>query len=170
MGLSIEEILAKASPRVEYARVCVDGELLGEHSRLVAELEELRQASAGKMGDSAEARAKAEQIVAVEASIEKAKVPFKFGGIGPEAFAKIRDRFPSSRPPGWDVLMGAPALIAACALEPKMTEEQAEALCAKVAAGGATELFDAAWRATNEATNTPPSVRASALISGSGSK
>lgn len=169
MGLSIEEILAQASPRVEWARVCIDGELIGEHSRLTRELEELQRASEGKMAAAPEARAKAQQIVEVEAAMEKAKVPFKFVGIGPAALSAIMARFPGQGSAGWNVEAGAAALIAACAAEPKMTEAQAGALCEKIA-GGATELFNAAWRATNSATNIPPSVRASALISGSGSK
>jgi hypothetical protein len=170
MGLSIDEILSKAQPRVEHTRVCLDGELLGEHSRLSDELDELQRAAGpAKLGGNPEALALAEKIQAVEAKIEKAKVPFKFKGIGSQEFAAIMARFPSSGPQGWNVQMGAPALIAACAIDPSMTEEQATQLCAQIA-GGATQLFEAAWRATNEATNTPPSVRASALISGSGSK
>lgn len=167
---SIEEILEKATPRVEFVRVCIDGNLLGEHTRLSQELEDASKRSAGsKLSGSAEARAIAEQLVQVEADMEKAKVPFKFGGIGPVQLGKLTGRFPGKGSAAWDPEAGAAALIAACALDPVMTEAQAEALCEKVA-GGASELFAAAWRACNEATNVHPSVRASALISASGSK
>ena len=122
------------------------------------------------MADKSEAREIAQRVLDVEAEIEKAKIPFTFAAISPSAQGEIRARFPSKSSTGWDVEKGAAAYIAACSVDPKMTEEQAEVLCVKLGSGGATELFNAAWNATNEGTSPAFSVRASALIGGSGSK
>jgi len=169
MGLSIDEILQRATPRVEEARVCIDGALLGEHSRLTRELEEIQRPRSGRKmgGASPEAKALAQRIVDLEGEIEKAKVTFTFTAMSAAAQGSLRARFPGRGPAGWDVEKGAAAYIAACSLDPKMSEEQAEALCERIGAGGATELFNAAQNATNGATNIAPFALASALTTGS---
>jgi hypothetical protein len=107
----------------------------------------------------------------VEEQIEAAKVEFRFAGISSYEFERLQARFPREEGrPGWDVTAGAPALIAACAIAPKMTEDQATALLGKLNDGAATDLFNAAWGCTTGRGSVPPSVRASALTADSGSK
>jgi hypothetical protein len=45
---SIEDILARAKPRVEVVSICLVGDLRAEHKRLVEELERVQSASAGR--------------------------------------------------------------------------------------------------------------------------
>lgn len=167
--LSIEDILELARPREEVARVCLDGRLVGRHVELSAKLDTLTVSTS--LAGSSEARDVATEIRQVEEAMEEAKVPFRFAGISSYDYERIQARFPrADGKPGWDSNAGAAALIAACALAPKMTEEQATQLLGKVNEGAANELFNAAWTATTGGTSVPPSARASALTRGSGSK
>jgi hypothetical protein len=168
--LSIEDILEATRPREEVVRICLDGRLLGRHAELCRRLDDLDGLTIG-LPTTGEARRVAEEIRAVEEQIEAAKVPFRFAGISSYEFERLQARFPREEGrPGWDVTAGAPALIAACAIAPKMTEEQATALLGKLNDGAATDLFNAAWGCTTGRGSVPPSVRASALTADSGSK
>jgi hypothetical protein len=168
--LSIDDIIDATFAREDVVRICLDGRLLGRHTELCRRLDDLEGPVLG-LPDAGEARRVAEEIRAVEEQIEASKVAFRFGGITSYEFDRIQKRFPREEGrSGWDVTAGAPALIAACAIAPKMTEEQATALLGKLNDGAATDLFNAAWGCTTGRGSVPPSVRASALTAGSGSK
>src|SRR3954467_14529983 len=123
--LSIEDILEATRPREEVVRICLDGRLLGRHAQLTRLLDDLDGLTIGPP-TTGEAQRVAEEIRAVEEQIEAAKVEFRFAGISSYEFERLQARFPREEGrPGWDVTAGAPALIAACAIAPKMTEAQA---------------------------------------------
>jgi hypothetical protein len=168
--LSIEDILEATRPREEVARICLDGRLLGRHTQLTRLLDDLDGLTIGPP-TTGEAQRVAEEIRAVEEQIEAAKVEFRFAGLSSYEFDRLQKRFPrEGDKPGWDVTAGAAALVAACAIAPKMTEEQATALEQKLQDGAWTDLFNAAWSCTTGRGSVPPSVRASALTADSGSK
>jgi hypothetical protein len=172
---SIEEILARAKPRAEVATICLAGDLRVEHTRLVKELEQLQTQAVGrKMADgTGEMRAVAERIQSLEADMAKAMQDFRFNGISEADLETLRDRFPprEGKRETWNVVAAGPALVAACATEPAMTEDQAGALRKSLAQGDWDTLVEAAWTATSSRDQTVPfSVRASVLTGGSGSK
>ena len=169
---SIEDILARAKPRVEVVSICLAGDLRAEHKRLVDELERVQEAAIGrKMTDSnGEATQLAERVQQVEADIGKAMQEFQFKGISEPELDALRDRFPprEGKRETWNTIAGAPALVAACAVEPKMTEAQADMLRKSLAQGDWDTLVETAWVATNSRDQSIPfSVRASVLTGGS---
>jgi hypothetical protein len=160
--LSIEDILKLANPRTEVARVCIDGRLLGRHKDLTARLTAAPDGSA----EAAELR---QQVAETEAAIAERRVPFTFAGIPYARRLDIERRFPRDDDrPGWDVVKGAHALIAACAVDPPMTEDQAGKLLEALSEGAADELFSAALLATQEGTAVAPLGPASASTPASG--
>lgn len=169
---SIEDILARAKPRVETVSICLAGDLRAEHARLSAELEQVQQASVGKMGVSGEARKLAERIQAVEADMGKAMQEFRFAGISDFALTALQERFPAreGKRETWNHVEAGPALVAACAVEPGMSEAQADMLRKAIAQGDWDQLVEGAWTATTSKESLPFSVRASVLTAGSGGK
>lgn len=172
---SIEEILARAKPRAEVATICLAGDLRVEHTRLSAELEQLQTRAVGrKMTDgSGEMLTVAGRIQELEAEMAKAMQEFRFNGISEADLDALRDRFPprEGKREAWNVVAAGPALVAACGVEPAMTEAQAESLRKSLAQGDWDTLVEAAWSATSSRDQSVPfSVRASVLTGGSGSK
>lgn len=169
---SIEDILARAKPRVETATICLAGDLRAEHARLSAELAAVQQDSVGKMAVSGEERQIADRIKAVEADMAKASQEFRFAGISDYAFGQLQERFPprEGKRETWNSQAGGVALVAACAVEPSMTEAQADMLWKALAQGDWDSLVEAAWRATTSRESVPFNVRASVLTAGTGEK
>lgn len=172
---SIEEILARAKPRTEVVSICLAGDLRAEHNRLSAELDRLTEQSPGRkmMSGNTEARGVAEQIQALEAEMGKAEQEFRFQGISEDALEALRERFPprEGKRETWNVSAAGPALVAACAVEPPMSEAQSELLRKSLAQGDWDTLVETAWTATaSKDTSVPFSARASALTRSSGSK
>lgn len=165
---AIEDILAKAKPRVEEVSICLAGDLRAEHAQLVTELERVieRQVTAGKMTGDSEARGIAEKVQLLEAEMEKASQPFRFRGASEETLEALRERFPprDGKRESWNTTAAGPALIAACASDPAMSEAQADMLRKAISQGDWDLLVEAAWTATTSKDRSVPfSVRASVL-------
>ena len=93
------------------------------------------------------------------------EVTFKFRGISAAAYSAIQERFPTEgNRGGWDVIKGAHALLAACAIDPVMTEDQAARLVDQISNGQLDKLFSAALLATQGDSSVPFSARASELL------
>lgn len=172
MGALIDDILGKIKPPIRSAWVCLDGELWARHDELSREIDQLRAESpTGKMGDAAGVTDRATELRGVEQAMREAEVEFKFRGISSYKRDEIIARFPSKdRGASWDTTAGAHALFAAAAVEPAMTEEQAEQLISTAHHGVTVKLFNAAWTATEGSSDVPFSARAFASTSGSGSR
>lgn len=170
MGVALKDLRGKVKRPIRVAKVCLDGELWARHDTLTSELESMRSQPRGKMGDSSEARRVAEELQQVEQAMRDAEVAVEFRGISTYQLAEIQARFPGKNPQqGWDAQAGAPALIAATAVEPT-TEDEARELLEELHHAAADKLITTAWTACTGSNDVPFSVRASALISGSGSK
>lgn len=172
---SIEDILARAKPRTEVTTICLVGDLRAEHTRLTTELETLQQMQPTRKmtAGTGEMRAVAERIQQLEVDIQKAMQEFQFRGISEPELEALRDRFPprEGKRETWNVVAASPAFVAACAVEPTMTEAQAEQLRKSLAQGDWDTLVEAAWSATNSRDQSIPfSARASVLTASSGSK
>lgn len=165
MAVSIDDLIGRVKTPVRSVTICLDADLQSEHDALSDRLELLRRENIAKMGDGVEAREIAEQIRAVEDRMREAEQVFKFKGISSFALNALYKRFPA--PAGknllWDVETGAFALLAACAVEPAMTEDQAQRLADAISQGQLDKLVGAAWVATTGKDSVPFSVRASEL-------
>jgi hypothetical protein len=167
---SIEDVLGKIKIPVRAVQICLDADLQAEHDELTARLDVLRRETQSTMGQSSEAKAVAERIREVEAEMRDSEVTFKFRGLTKAGLRKLYDRFPA--PEGtnltWDVEGGAYALLAASAVEPTMTEAQAQQLLEQMSQGHADRMVGAAWLASTGSTAVPFSARASELTGGTG--
>lgn len=171
MPLQIADVLGKIKPPVRSAWVCLDGELWMRHDELSKEIDVLRAENPGKMGASAGVTEKSRELQDVEVAMRAAEVEFKFRGISSYKRDEIIGRFPSKdRSTSWDTTAGAHALLAAAAVEPTMTEDEAHQLVETAHHGVTVKLFNAAWTATEGSSDVPFSARAFASISGSASK
>jgi small-conductance mechanosensitive channel len=168
---SIEEVLGKIKVPVRAVRICLDADLQAEHDELTARLDVLRRETQATMGQSSEAKEVAERIREVEAEMRESEVTFKFRGLTKAGLRKLFDRFPPPEDTNltWDVEEGSYALLAASAVSPTMTEEQAKQLLEQMSQGHADRMVGAAWLASTGSTSIPFSERASALTSGTGS-
>ena len=168
---SIEEVLAKAKVPVRAVQICLDADLQAEHDELNERLDVARRKTTATMGQSSEAKEIADRITEIEEAMRASEVTLKFRGLTKAGLQKVYDRFP---PPegknlAWDVETGAYALLAASAVEPTMTEDQAKALLDSVSQGHADRMVGAAWLASTGSTHIPFSARASELTAGTGS-
>jgi hypothetical protein len=171
---SIEDVLGAIKVPVRAVQICLDADLQAEHDELSGRLEVLRREAAGaKMGQGSEARQVAEQIREIESRMRESEVTFKFRGLTKAGLNKLYERFPAPDPNPrgliWDVDKGAAALLSASAVEPTMSEQQADQLLDQVSQGHADRLVGAAWLASTGSVQVPFSARASDVTSGTGS-
>jgi hypothetical protein len=170
MGVALRDLRGKVKRPVRSVRICLDGDLWARHDELTAKLDELGAKNIARMGQATGAAEVAQELTEVEAAMREAQVTVEFRGISSYEFKQIQARFPSEdKNMAWDVEAGGPALIAACAVEP-LTEAEAKELLNEVNQAVSNQLLSAAFLATTGSNEVPFSVRASALINGSGSK
>lgn len=124
---SFDEILAAAKPREAVAKILLNQDLLDQHAELDAQLAEAVSSGA----DVAASTDLARQIGEIEASIEAAKVPFRFVAIGYRRWMDLlRDHPPTKKHTGVDhnpETFPFAAVAASCA-DPVMTVEQVHQL------------------------------------------
>lgn len=168
MPLQIEDILAHFERPIRSIPVCLRGDLRARHDELSQQLDDLHTQSKGKMGDSAEARILGEQIHDVEQQMQEAQVIFKFRGVNRFELEDLKKKYTVDG--RLDVPAMSPDLLAACAVDPVMSGDQARKLLLAVDEGTAERLVGAAWVASTESADIPFYERASALIGDSGSK
>lgn len=171
MGLSKKDLMAKTHSPEKVHKVCLNGSLLAEYEQLTGELEKLADDRV-TMAPSDRERELAQQIQALEAQMEADTVTFRFRGLSHWRLKEIQKRFPPAEKSEeeWDTSEGAPTLIAEALVDPKLTEEEVREWLEQGNSRLTDELFTVAWIASHQGTSVPKSVRASALIGGSGSK
>lgn len=169
MGRSIEDILGKVKPPVRSTWVCLDGELWSQHDELSKQLDAVRADSpTGKMGDATGVGELGAELRRVEQQMRDAEQEFKFRGISSYKRDEIIAKYPGKNGQ-WDTTAGAHEFLAAAAVEPAMTVDQARQLVEAVNHGALSKLFNCAWSATEGSADVPFSGRAFASIPGSGS-
>jgi hypothetical protein len=164
MGLSIEDLIGSAKPPVRSVTICMDQSMQAEHDELVERLDQVRRDNPAKMGDTAEGHDLAVRIGEVEEAMQKHLQTFRLKGLSKGALNVLYKRFPSKdKQQVWDAEAGGHALVAAAALDPEMTEEQAERLIDALSQGQASLLVGTAWLASTGSSAVPLSARASEL-------
>lgn len=169
MAQSIDDILKQATPRERIVKVCIRGDLAGEAERLTGEL-----AKASEEWEPTDltgvhpGRAIAAELKSVREQIQAAEVPFLLRYIGDKPYSDLLAAHPGDTD---NELFNADfpkALIAACCVDPVMTEDQAAELFETINQGEIKRLFDGAWDVHNSSEIVPFSLAASALLAALG--
>lgn len=167
MSVSVEDLIGRAKPPVRSVTICMDQSMQAEHDELVEQLEAVRRDKGDKMGANSQAVDLANRIGEVEAAMQEHLQTFHFKGLSKNALAVLFKRFPSDdKGTWWDMNGGGHALVAAAAVDPAMTEDQAKRLFDALSDGQADLLVGAAWLASKGTNAVPLSVRASELRRG----
>lgn len=173
-GKSIEQVLAQVRPKTTTVRVCLRGDLLGEHERLERELAEARRLDLTE-NRHAEAPAVAAKVADVERQIDASQVEFTFTAVGQKAWTDLLVRHRPDEEDREQRYEFNPrtfpqAAIALSCSSPAMTPEQAEQLYEALNFGQWQKLWAACMAANVEGTDVPFSAAASVILRGSETK
>lgn len=172
---SVAEVLAARRPRRKAVRLVLDGQ---SHAELALAQNELRNL---KLRERVEGKDEtlASEIPGLERKIQELEAElitnapiFEFQAIGRRELDQIRNDHPPTedqwelyrervkvnplvQPPSFNPEGLAPALLAASALEPSMTLDEAQALWDSLSDGEAAQLYEAAWSVNMEAASVP---------------
>lgn len=161
----IKEILAKAKPREHTVRICLAGDVAAEVERLEAELSAASGWQAESIADQHPGIEIAERIKDARERMTAAEVEFTFRALGAKAWSDLVAQHPGKTDDeAWDAETLAPALVAACAVDPAMTQPEVDELFEALNVGQRQQLIDAAWQVNGEATSVPFSLHASAIL------
>lgn len=156
---TIDDIIARKKPRTRSLWVCIDGDLVSEIERLEAEVsrEERVDQREHRRPVAPQIRAKLDKL---RERRDEAAVEFTFSAIPKREYRRLIDEHPD--PDGklrWHEDTFAPALIAACAVEPAIPLDRAETICDEWGESEYTQLFHAALMVNAEESQVPFSVR-----------
>jgi len=183
----VSDLLAARKPRSKTVRLVLDGGSTVALDLLKNELSNLKLQERVNGRDEtlgSQIPLKERQILELEAEIMKSAVEFTFHAIGRGRLEELKAKFPPTAEQ-WDVyreqaaanpLMAAvprfdpegmaAEFLAACAVDPVMTVEEAGALWDGLSDGEAAQLWEAAWTVNAEAATVPLSATG---IDGTGS-
>ncbi|GFH34288.1 hypothetical protein [Streptomyces pacificus] len=162
---NLKDILAKARAREHTVRICLAGDVAAEVDRLEAELAGLSQWQQESLADKNPGLELAEKIKAARERMKEAEVDFTFRALGAKAWSDLVAEHPGKdSDESWDAESLAPALVAACAVDPEMTPAEVDELFEALNFGQRQQLIDAAWQVNGEATTIPFALHASAIL------
>jgi hypothetical protein len=168
-GFDIAAYCSTYQSRIEEAKVCRRADLPARHAKLD---EELR---AARRQDPDQAKALAEQLVALEAEMTEATDTFTFQGLADELWHTLLAAHPPTRPqldlrPGlsWNPDTFPAAAVASSSLEPKLDVAAVQSLRATMRPADFERLWDAAWNANQEVTVVPKSGLATVTLRATG--
>lgn len=170
---SVADILAARKPATRTARLVLDGEKAAELAGLRARLNTAKVRDRLNGGSlDAESPELERRIAELETEMESTAATFTFKAVGRRRLDEITNRFPPSQeqwerfrdsakvnpfvsPPEFDMYAAAPEVLAAAAVSPTMTVEEAQLLWDELSDGEAGALWTAAWGVQMEATSRP---------------
>jgi len=132
MTFDVDEIIAKAAPRTREVQVCLDPGLVTAHEQAVLDLQRAMDGDDGLVGSDA-VRAAAERVAQIERQIDDATHTFVLRSVSRREWADLLAKYPPSaehRRAGHDADPDRfpVAAVAACLVEPQLTEEQVRRL------------------------------------------
>jgi hypothetical protein len=144
--MDIADVLGKVAPAETVVAICVDGSIATRLEDLQQRLTEAHRFDLNH-NQAATAPAVAAEIDALHAAARDATVEFRVRSIGASAWRRLVADYP---PPAddvddwrWHAELFPPAAVAACCVEPAMTEGQAQELADRLSNGAWTRLFGA---------------------------
>lgn len=167
--MDIADVLKKAKPPESSVDLCLEADLAAEHDALNRQLLEAQQEEARtsrKMGDVPRSRQLSEQIQELEERMRSSEVTFRMRGISAFRYQELLDDHPGreGKNERYNPLTYPPALIAACCVDPHMSEVEAKQLVEVLGTGQTDKLFSAAMTVTQGPGAVPFSLAASATL------
>lgn len=145
--MDIEELIASAHLPQQTATLCLRADLVSQWDKLHAEWR-LAEDTGGSLATGTPKQALAAQMRALTDEMQRHQVQFVFEALPPVDYSALIAKHP---PVGddkarlrWNEDAFRPALITACLIEPKMTEEQIGRLLGKLSSGQQRLLWQAA--------------------------
>lgn len=157
------EIIESAKRRESTVRLCLRGDLVAEHEALEADLAQATMGAGWQSLEGSGATDLAERIQALQAEMSADTVTFTFRALRRRAWDELLEKHKNAEG-GLDVAALSIPLIAACVVEPSMSEADVEELFDVVNEGQRDALFGAAFNVNMEATEVPFSERASVVM------
>jgi hypothetical protein len=172
----IDEIIASAQRPEKTIPLCLRGDLQARWEELERQLNSLdRDASdSDTLGGDPRARDLSAQMAAIEDEMRKHEVVFKFRGLSSKKYSDLlakhraEEKKDDNESDGIDWATWPTALIAACAVDPVMTVEQAERLADTITHKQWDDLFATAFAVNRTDISVPFSLSASAVRAATG--
>ena len=167
MTFTVDDFLGEfEAPTVE-VRVCPRADLLERHRLLDRQLAEASSKDAGSLA-SGPPRSLADEVLALEEQIEASTRTFRFRALSRRRWRSLLGAHPPLKQHKADGLDFNPetfpvAAIAACAVEPTMTPEQAEQVADAIPLGEFERMWAAVLQVNLGASDTPKSVLATTI-------
>jgi hypothetical protein len=168
MTWTVDDFLGEYEAPSTEVEVCPRAELVAKHQELERRLVEAGQSSSSSLADDGSRRL-AEQLQAVETEMSDTARRFRFRALSRRAWRDLLSQHPPRKQDKADQLDFNPetfpvAAIAACALEPAMTAEQASLLEDRLPLGQFQKLWGAVLDVNLGVSDTPKSVLATAIL------
>lgn len=162
----ISDILKKAKRRQKSVFIALAGDRLAELERLEKELAGLGDAWApGSIAETDPRKQLAQKVSAARQAVRDSETEFRFEALGDKAWSDlVAAHPPKEKGHAFDPETFAPALIAACALDPVMTVDQVKELFDVFNHAQRDALWQGAFDVNTEATGIPFSLNASGIL------
>ncbi|GAA1164113.1 hypothetical protein F4556_002358 [Kitasatospora gansuensis] len=161
---AFDQILARATPRRTTVTLYLAGDLAGQIQDLERSLADVGTWSPSSMADADPRREIAEQIADLQGQLRCSAADFRLQALPDEEWSDLLAAHPGRHAEeGFNPVTLSPALVAACCVDPVMTEDEYRGLCQVINHGQREDLEAAAWRVNND-TAVPFSLAASALL------
>lgn len=167
MSFSVDDFLGEfEAPTVE-VRICPRADLLEQHRQLDRRLVEESTKGAGTLA-SGPPKDLADQLLALERDIDAATRTFRFRALSRRRWRSLLGAHPPLKQHKADGLDFNPetfpvAAVAACAVEPEMTQEQAEKVADAIPLGEFEKMWAAVLQVNLGASDGPKSVLATTI-------
>lgn len=167
----VDDLIATAQPVTEEVRVCARGDLVAKHRAASIALAEAAKDDDSLTGNGT--RDAAAAVKAIEDEMEAATVSVTLSTISRNALADLLVVHSPSREERraghqFNTRTFPAALVSACAIEPKVTPDQAVTLCETLTAGEWNKLWDTAWLLNTNETPHPKHPAATAILQANG--
>lgn len=160
---TLGELRERIAPRERAVTLATGGGLLAEHDELLAEFEAATAAQATSLAGDPRVRDLAAALADLEARIAEQTVTIRVRAIGRNAFNRLLDAHPDPEGGPFNRDTFPPALVAACAVDPTLTDAEAVELADLLTDGQWDQVFDAAWTVCREVDEVPFTALASTL-------
>lgn len=171
--MDLDDLIAAAQPRTEEVRVCVRGDLVSKHIKLVEELNGALSKDKS-LGANSEAQRISAEIVALENEQEEHSLTFRISEVSARKWANLLAKYPPTpkqrreQNADHDPDKFPPAALAACCVEPEVSPLQAERLFDTLHAGDWNKLWFAVIGLNVTGTPSPKLAAATELLQANG--